>query len=340
MKNAKSHSRRMVLEYELRKAGIEPLVQEIDNGFEIKIPLYNENFLSGETYAASPLISETLSHREKRMIVIDLSLFVMRLSQQLIFYTQDNKKDLLKSEEDYVAFSFLQRSSISHICNYKLSFEGITAERYGIEFPILDEYKTMSLTRSLYEHLAMFYYLFCYSDNANQQEIIWSSWKLGSKKNLLKNNIQGFDSEKKNARIEVEELKQKIRQDELVQKCISNPDGQFEYCLNSGSVFTIVKKGEAYVAEKLTYDKAWKYLYGDSNNMMYKYFSLHSHPTYKGLADFNNQQDENIEFSLYESCRFLACLCKLFMKYLKIDAHIITNTLSIREQGIFSRLSN
>ena len=201
MKNAKSHSRRMMLETELRKAGVEPLVQEIDND--------NENFLSGATYAASPLISETLSHREKRMIVIDLSLFVMRLSQQLIFYTQDNKKDLLKSEEDYVAFSFLQRSSISHICNYKLSFEGITAERYGIEFPILDEYKTMSLTRSLYEHLAMFYYLFCYSDNANQQEIIWSSWKLGSKKKLLKNNIQGFDSEKKNARIEVEELKTK-----------------------------------------------------------------------------------------------------------------------------------
>ena len=122
MKNAKSHSRRMMLETELRKAGVEPLVQEIDND--------NENFLSGATYADSPLISETLSHREKRMIVIDLSSFVMRLSKQLIFYTQDNKKDLLKSEEDYVAFSFLQRSSISHICNYKLSFECITAERY------------------------------------------------------------------------------------------------------------------------------------------------------------------------------------------------------------------
>jgi hypothetical protein len=187
----------------------------------------------------------------------------------------------------------------------------------------------------------MFYYLYEYPENRQQHEVVWKSWLLGSKRNLLKDNNLEFKTERLEAKKEVEEINKILRRNVLVEKCVSNPKGQFDYCLKSNSIFSITKKGEQYVAEKLTYDKAWKYLYGEKVNLSltYNFLSLHSHPTYIGLSQFYNQ-NSNIEFPLYDSCHFLSYLCRLFMKQLHIDENVITEQLSERERGIFFLLSN
>lgn len=328
------------LEEALRDAGIEPSIRDIGNGtMEFSIPLYDDTFLSGIAYGGFP-IEGNIPDRDKRKIVFDLSNFVTRISNLIIYYTLDNLQESLRNEQNGVAFAFLQRASIFHICNHKLSIEGITTERRGKQCTLVDEYKTMPLTRSVYEHLAMFYYLFFYSDSQDQLDIIWKSWLLGSKRNQVKGNDPEFKKERIKANDEIEEIKRDLMRNNLVRKCKENLKGQLDYCLNSNSVFTISKKGD-YIAEKLSYDKAWKYLYGDRVNfsLSYNFLSLHSHPTYKGLSDFYNQ-DENIEFPLYESCHYLAYLCRLFMKRLHINQDEIIGSFTKREQGIFSLLSN
>ena len=329
------------LEKKLREAGIEPSIRDIGNDMmEFSIPIYDDTLLSGIAYAGFP-IKGNVSDSEKRKIVLDLSSFVIKIANKIIYYTLDNLQEFLYAERNKVAFAFLQRSTIFHICNHKLSLEGITTERHGKQCSLVDEYKTMPLTRSVYEHLAMFYYLFNYPDNSNQRDIVWKSWLIGSKKNLLKDNDPVFKKERQKAKEEIEDLIRSLRNNELVEKCISNPKGQFEYFLKSKAVFSVINNKEEYIAEKLTYDKAWKYLYGETVNMslLYNYLSLHSHPTYNGLSEFNSQ-DNNIEFPLYESCHFLAYLCRLFMKQLQIEENAIIGSFTKHEQGVYSYLSN
>ena len=299
----------------LEEAGITPSIRDIGhNMMEFDIPIYEDTFISGLTYAGFPIMGK-LPDSEMRKIVLDLSSLVIKISNWIIYYTLHHLQESLKSEKNNVAFAFIQRATISHICNHKLSSEGITTERYGKQCSVVDEYKTMPLTRSVYEHLAMFYYLFGFSDNSHQQEVIWNSWLLGSKKNLLKGNLSELKAKKIEAQEEVKVITESLRNNVLARKCISNPDGKFEYCLKSNSVFTIIEKNNHYVAEKLTYDKAWRYLYGGIDlSLTYNFLSFHSHPTYIGLSQFNSQES-NIEFPLYNSCHFLSYLCSLFSKH-------------------------
>ena len=325
----------------LEKAGIESSIRDIGNNLmEFSIPIYDETFASGIAYAGFPMNGD-LPDEEKCKIVIDISSFVQKISQKLIYYTLDYLKESLDSERNSVAFAFLQRSAIFHICNHKLSSEGILTERHGKSFKLVDEYKTMPLARSVYEHLAMFYYLFIYPENINQQEIVWNSWILGNKRSLLKNDLPEIKHKKIEIQKEVEELIERLSNNPIVKECESNPQGKYKHCLDSNSIFSVVEKNGQYVAEKLTYDKAWRYLYGDRIDMslLYKYLSNHAHPTYIGLSQFNSQ-DSHIEFPLYESCLFLSYLCRLFMQQLHIDKSVIEDSLSNRERGILQYLSN
>lgn len=312
--------------------------QDLGNGIiELNIPINGNNMLSGIAYAASPMY-ENLPNSVKRKIVLDLSNFVIRIANKIIFYTLDHLSQSLQKEQNNIAFAFLQRATSFHISNHKVSFEGITIERNGKICALVDEYKTMPLTRSVYEHLAMFYYLFCYTNDLNQREMIWKSWILSSEKNKVKGNLPEFEVERQNANKRIEELKEALRNNDLAKKCIKS---QFEGILNGNAVFTVVKDGDKYVTKKLSYDSAWQYLYGNSLDLAlnYGYFSMHSHPTYIGLSQFYSQQD-NIEVPLYESCHYLAYLCRLFIQQFQIDNRIITNSLTEREREIYSFLSN
>ena len=325
----------------LEEVGITPSIRDIGKDMmEFDIPIYENTFISGLTYAGFPITGK-LPDSEMRKIVLDLSSLVLKISNRIIYYTLDHLQESLKSEKNNVAFAFIQRATISHICNHKLSSEGITTERHGKQCSVVDEYKTMPLTRSVYEHLAMFYYLFDFSDNSHQQEVIWKSWLLGSKKNLLKGSLSELKEKRIEAQKEIKDITESLRNNVLVRKCISNPKGQFECCLKSNSVFTIIEKNNQYVTKKLTYDKAWKYLYGEriDLSLTYNFLSFHSHPTYIGLSQFNSQES-CIEFPLYDSCHFLSYLCSLFMKQFQIDKSILTESLTEREQGIYYLLSN
>ena len=195
------------LEKLLREAGIEPSIRDIGNNMmEFSIPIYDDTKLSGIAYGSFP-IEGNISDSVKRKIVLDLSFFVMKLANKIIYYTLDNLQESLNTESNKIAFAFMQRSAIFHICNHKLSLEGITTERHGKQCHLVDEFKTMPLTRSVYEHLAMFYYLFDFPDNSSQRDIVWKSWLIGSKKNLLKDNDPVFKKERQKAKEEIKDLK-------------------------------------------------------------------------------------------------------------------------------------
>ena len=328
------------LEELMKKEGVEPLIRDIDKDrMEFFVPLYEDTEISGLVSAGAPFL-DSLSDDIKRNVVIELSDFVTKVATTIIYYITDKYHNVNLSEKQCVANAFLQRATIYHKCNHKLTLEGIHSERDGYLLQLSDEYKTIPLTRSVYEHLAMFYYLFEFP-KGYEKDIIWNSWLISSKKILLK-GPQQYKKEKEKAKKEIELLKEEILSSDLGKECLANPKGNLNKFLRENIVFTIREKKEGYVCEKLSYDKAWVNLYGNRMDLhfLYPIISMHSHPTYKGLLDFCNQSYQTIEFGLYLSCHSLAYLCRLYMKYENIDEKLITGSFSKREQAIYDFLSN
>lgn len=304
------------------------------------MPIYDNTFWSGIAYASYPIQGDA-SDSMKNKIIFDLSSFVTKISNNIISYTLTHLKDSLSSEQNNVAFAMFQRATISHICNHKLSKEGISIRKGDKVFTITDEYKTMPLSRSVYEYLVMFYYLFQYADNQDQREFIWNSWKIVSKKNQIQENLSEFEEERQRALKEYKQLCNNLRNSKLAQKCIACHKGSFESSLSGNTLFTIENEGEDYSPRKLSYDSAWKYLYKGHKgfSLTYKFLSMHSHPTYDGLLQFYNQ-DITIAFPLYESCHFMTYLCRLYMEQMHIEKDEIIGTYTEREKGILSFLAN
>ena len=133
---------------------------------------------------AAPL-NEELRPEERTESCLVMSDLVVRMVTHVICHVIVDYEAQLQEERLSVANAFLQRVTSTHLCNHKLTREGITFEYNGQAFDLHEEYKTMTLTRSVYEHLVMFYFLFAHPKSDEERSVVWNYWKINSKKNLL-----------------------------------------------------------------------------------------------------------------------------------------------------------
>src|SRR5574344_583923 len=103
----------------------------------IEIPIYDNTYWSGIAYASYPA-QDIASDSLKNKLIFDLSSFVTKISNNIISYTLTHLKDSLSSEQNNVAFAMLQRATICHICNHKLSKEGISIRNGDKVYTIAD----------------------------------------------------------------------------------------------------------------------------------------------------------------------------------------------------------
>lgn len=222
---------------------------------------------------------ESLPPRKRTEIVIELSELVTRIVTHVICHAIVDHEELLEDERMSVAHAFLQRVTTTHMCNHKLTAEGIVYEFNGQSFHLHEEYKTMTLTRTVYEHLAMFYFLFVHPKTTEERDEVWQNWKSNDKKN----------------------------------------------------------------SQTVPFSQAWKYLYTNSDmRMIYHHLSMHCHPVYDGLVQFQSQSasDEGEDgIPLYLSCSFLAYLCRLFLEMIPNGEDIIKNEFTAYERHLFRAIS-
>ena len=161
---------------------------------------------------AAPL-NEELRPEERTESCLVLSDLVVRMVTHVICHVIVDYEAQLQEERLSVANAFLQRVTSTHLCNHKLTREGITFEYNGQAFDLHEEYKTMTLTRSVYEHLVMFYFLFAHPKSDEERSVVWNYWKINSKKNLLDYAADGNGTatdEQRQAEAEIEALRQEI----------------------------------------------------------------------------------------------------------------------------------
>ncbi len=237
---------------------------------------------------------------------IRLSERIVEVATYVICRTLVDYQDLLSDERMSVAHAFLQRVTTTHLCNQKLTKEGIVFQYKGEPFELHEEYKTMTLTRSVYEHLAMFYFLFEHPKSVEEREIVWKYWQINSKKNLLEDG-------------EIEALRKDILTTKLGKACHKKLDEWTRVGTHPviGSI-EFVGNGDKHDVKRLNYSQAWKYLFDDEEmESFYRHLSMHCHPVYDGLLQYQDQglSDQGYDgIPLYLSSCFLAHLCRLFLK--------------------------
>jgi hypothetical protein len=130
--------------------------------------------------AFSPL-DEALSPQQRFERTLELSDLVAKMAIFIIGHSLVDYEERLKDERLSVASAYLQRVTSTHLCNHKLTKEGIEYRFGGEVFRLHEEFKTMTLTRSVYEHLAIFYFLYEHPKTDEERELAWNSWKANSK---------------------------------------------------------------------------------------------------------------------------------------------------------------
>ena len=122
-------------------------------------------------------LNEQLPPQERMATVIGLSELMMRIATYVICYALVECQELLKEERLSIAHALMQRVMTTHLCNHKLTKEGLVYEYKGEPFELHEEYKTMTLTRSVYEHLVMYYFLFEHPKNGEECHLVWKYWQ-------------------------------------------------------------------------------------------------------------------------------------------------------------------
>ena len=279
---------------------------------------------------------------------VELSQLVTEIVTYVICHTIVNNDDLFNNERTAIAHAFLQRVTTTHMCNHKLTTEGLVYEYNGQPFQLHEEYKTMTLTRTVYEHLAMFYFLYEHPKTAEERDIVWKYWIINSKKNLLDYSLDGnssVDKEQKEDQEELERLRQEILSSAIGKQCYAELAEwtKLRSRPHNGSIELVKEKGK-YVVRRVPFSQAWKYLFkSEDMTLMYRHLSMHCHPVYNGLVQFQSQSAPihgEDSTPLYLSSCFLAYLCRLFLKLIPNGESIIKSEFNERDQFLFYAMSH
>jgi len=262
---------------------------------------------------------------------IELSELMMRIATHVICHTLVDYQEQLGEERLSIAHAMLQRVMTTHLCNHRLTADGLVYEYKGQPFELHEEYKTMTLTRSVYEHLAMFYFLFEHPKTDDERDIVWKYWQIGSCMSLQ--DSQG-----------VEDLRRDIQSTMIGMQCWQKLDEWTRVGATpaNGSIEFVVRNGK-YDVRRVPFGQAWKYLFADEGMaLFYRHLSMHCHPVYQGLVQYQGQgtADQGHDgIPLYFSCRFLAQLCRLFLKQIPDGQDILRREFSERDLSLFHDLS-
>ena len=298
-------------------------------------------------------INEKLPPDKRLERCLVLSDLITRMVTYVICHTIVDHEQLMHDERFALANAFLQRVTSTHLSNHKLTKEGISMTYEGESFELHDEYKTMTLTRSVYEHLVMFFFLFTHPKTDEERSVVWNYWKINSKKNLM----DGADMEDEAVQKEIGALRNNIFTTRLGMECYKKLDEwtALGNPTQNGCIAFFKKRVDntqrpmvnslCSDVRRVSYNQAWRYLFGKNQedmDQLYRHLSIHSHPIYDGLMQYQDQAQNDEGFDgipLYLSSCFLAYLCRLFLRLLPQGDKMFDEDFTQEEIQVFKALS-
>lgn len=229
-------------------------------------------------------------------------------------------------------------------CNFYSLLDGFTYNK-GILYlnPIIDFSVLFTIARSLYESLISFELLYILPKTKDQQIIVFNLFKahgLNERLRVLHEEERNKNPEKISDEEEnINECKRNIEDTELYKKLNAQERKTIENAF--GRKYHYIFEGDNKL-KGIKYEESFFLLnpQGDILKPLYPLFSLHCHPSYLSLLQFEDAYSEDkrtdIELSQYATQCMLAFMSIFIIDYMKINLKVKAIYDSLEESRRFA----
>ena len=245
---------------------------------------------------------------------------------------------------DRIPLTFVNMMVLRALSLLKL-FEGVKVPSCKEDILIVDIESTFTLLRSIYEEAIVFRNLFIYPETDEEKMILLNLWKIKGLLNRqnLENMPQEYKERDKRETDEIFMLKKEIRDlpEQIINqsgcKAIENyldrHDGR--NTLFSGYIFQ--KEGAVIIGGKpISFTRAPKeFLHCDElNTVLYRLLSLHSHPSYISVLQFQEIRPSNDYWDyavliLRGFCLMMDIFISDFCKYKRLEVNVVSKEIQV-----------
>lgn len=242
------------------------------------------------------------------------------------------------SESDAIAQCILQMMNCKLQSFLKLS-EGITIIPKNKSFMILDISTLTTIVRSMYELVFIFHNIYTEQKTEAEKNIVLYLWEIRGLNNRqgLSNVPEKYKEKEENEKKQIEELRGKIREIINELNVLNEVKSQLEKVIKSDST-----KIKGYVFEKdinnkiirfkdiRMEDNVEKLLNLDEYINVYRFCSVHSHPSYLSVLQFGQMYNGD-EYKMYLRTLLLT-ICQLACTMIKDFVENITGAKEIYQK--------
>lgn len=179
--------------------------------------------------------------------------------------------------------------------------EGIKLIPDNLPTNVLDIPSMMSVLRSLYEATFVFHNIYAEQDTIIERELVFNIWKIRGLNNRQKlQNVPNQYIEKgKKEKKQIDEIKRKILTLAEKLELLESIMQQLQNVISSNSVdikgYKFEKDNNSKIISfnSIRYEQGTEGLVGNSLMPLYRFLSIHGHPSYLGVLQFGQMFDSN-----------------------------------------------
>lgn len=201
------------------------------------------------------------------------------------------------NEKENFAFYMFQQQLASIRSILELSM-GINIYSGQINNKAIEPTSIVSIVRSVYERMFIFHCIYVLPETREEQDIFFFIWLIKGLKN--RQNIEATEQYKEKQLKEKEEIENAIEKIQIITNSLNIKRKAKEKILKIANEEDLTPKGYKFIKnsnnkivgiKKISLSRASNELFGKNFPPIYRFFSMHTHPSYLGTLQFSQLFD-------------------------------------------------
>lgn len=201
------------------------------------------------------------------------------------------------NEKENFAFYMFQQQLVNIKSILELSM-GIDIYSGQTENKVIEPTSIISVVRSVYERMFIFHCIYVLPETREEQDIFFYIWLIKGLKN--RQNIEATEQYKEKQLKEKEEIENEIEKIQIITNSLNIKRKAKEKILEIANDKDLTPKGYKFIKncnnkivgiKKISLSGASNELFGKNFPPIYRFFSMHTHPSYLGTLQFSQLFD-------------------------------------------------
>lgn len=201
------------------------------------------------------------------------------------------------NEKENFAFYMFQQQLVNIKSILELSM-GIDIYSGQTENKVIEPTSIISVVRSVYERMFIFHCIYVLPETREEQDIFFYIWLIKGLKN--RQNIEATEQYKEKQLKEKEEIENEIEKIQIITNSLNIKRKAKEKILKIANDKDLTPKGYKFIKnsnnkivgiKKISLSGASNELFGKNFPPIYRFFSMHTHPSYLGTLQFSQLFD-------------------------------------------------